>query len=72
MHFRKFTGAVLILSLCLSAGCASIVSGGPKTLPILSKPDDAVCEIVDARTGSTITRTRTPYTATPANDAGFF
>ncbi len=72
MHFRKFTRTVFTLSLCLFTGCASIVSGGPKTLPILSQPDDAACEIVDARTGTTITKTRTPFTATLANDAGFF
>jgi hypothetical protein len=72
MHLPRFTRTVLSLSLCLSTGCASIVSSGPKTLPILSQPDDAMCEIVDVRTGTTIMKTRTPFTATLANDAGFF
>ncbi len=72
MHFTPFTRTVVSLSLLLSAGCASIVSGGPKTLPITSTPDDAVCEIVDTRSGTTIMKTRTPFTATLANDSGFF
>ncbi|NMC75429.1 MAG: hypothetical protein GYA56_13880 [Geobacteraceae bacterium] len=72
MHFHHVTKSILSLSLCLAAGCASIVSGGPKTLPIVSHPDDAVCEIVDTRSGTTILKTRTPFTATLPNDAGFF
>lgn len=52
--------------------CASIVSGGPKALPIMSQPDEANCEIIDVRTGNTILKTKTPYTATLERSAGFF
>ena len=31
-----------------------------------------VCEIEDTRSGTTIMKTRTPFTATLANDSGFF
>ena len=62
----------LLMALLLTAGCASIVSGGPKSLPILSRPDNAECEIVDMRSGITIMKTRTPSTVTLANDAGYF
>jgi len=72
MSISPFTRTASILALCLVTGCASIVSGGPKTLPITSVPDDATCEIVDVRSGNTILKTRTPYTATLPNDAGFF
>lgn len=72
MSISHFTRTTSILSLLLAAGCASIVSGGPKTIPITSVPDDAVCEIVDVRSGASILKTKTPYTATLANDAGFF
>jgi hypothetical protein len=71
MRFLKFTRSLIAFSLCFATGCASIVSGGPKTLPILSRPE-ADCEIIDARTGLAITKTRTPFTASLSNDAGFF
>jgi len=72
MSISPFTRTISICSLLLATGCASIVSGGPKTIPITSVPDDAVCEIVDVRSGASILKTRTPYTATLSNDAGFF
>lgn len=58
-----------LLNLC---SCASIFSGGPKTLPIMSEPDEADCEVIDIRTGNTILKTKTPYTATLQPSAGFF
>ena len=72
MRFPKTIHSILALSLCFTSGCASIVSGGPKVLPILSQPDDAACEIVDLKSGATITKARTPHTVTLANDAGYF
>jgi len=62
----------LLLSVVYLCSCASIVSGGPKTLPIMSQPDEATCEIIDLRSGSTILKAKTPYTATLERSAGFF
>ena len=33
-------------------GCATIMSHGPQTLPILTQPDGAECEITDVTEGS--------------------
>ena len=65
---------IFALPLCLIylSSCASIVSGGPKTLPIMSQPDEATCEIIDMRTGNTISKTKTPHTAILERSAGYF
>ncbi|SNB47243.1 tetratricopeptide repeat protein [Geobacter sp. DSM 9736] len=65
-------GIALLSSIIYLCSCASIVSGGPKTLPIMSQPDEANFEIIDIRTGNTILKARTPYTATLERSAGFF
>lgn len=62
----------LLVCLFYLSGCASIVSGGAKTLPIMSQPDEAKCEIINMRTGDTILKAKTPYTALLDRDAGFF
>lgn len=62
---------VAALSVCLS-GCASIVSSSNKTLPIMTQPDDATCEIIDMATGNTISRAKTPQNAILSASAGFF
>lgn len=63
---------VTAASLLVTGGCASIVSGGPKSLPVSSQPDDARCEVVETRTGNPILRGKTPFIATLEPDAGFF
>jgi len=65
------TGATAA-SLLLTGGCASIVSGGPKSLPVSSQPDGARCEVMETRTGNTILRGKTPFIASLERDAGFF
>jgi tetratricopeptide (TPR) repeat protein len=62
----------LLVSALYLCSCASIVSGGPKTLPIMSQPDEANCEIIDIRTGNIILKAKTPYTAVLERSAGFF
>lgn len=65
----------LALPVCLMylSGCASIVSGGPKTMPIMSQPDEATIEIIDVKNeNATILKAKTPYTATLERSAGFF
>jgi len=63
---------VAILSIFTLSGCASIVSSSSKTLPIMTQPDEATCEIIDLTTGNSIAKTKTPHTATLDASAGFF
>ena len=64
--------AALICLICLS-GCASIVSGGPKTFPIMSQPDEASIEVIDVNNdNSTILKAKTPYTAMLERSSGYF
>lgn len=73
MPGTKTITKLLIVALLFSlSGCASIVSGGPKSLPIMSTPDGAELEIKNLRSGETILKTRTPFTATLERHAGFF
>jgi len=60
------------LSVCNLTGCASIVSSSSKTLPILTQPDEATCEIIDLKSGTTISKTKTPHNAVLDASAGFF
>lgn len=69
---RLFRTIFLVLTLAVLSGCASIVSGGPQTLPVMSSPPGATCEVIDVRTGDTVMRTTTPDTLTLRRDAGFF
>jgi len=73
MPGTKTITKLLIVALLFSlTGCASIVSGGPKSLPIMSTPDGAELEIKNLRSGETILKTKTPFTAMLERDAGFF
>lgn len=65
----KTAASALIISL---AGCASIISGGPKTLPVMSEPDEANLTITNLKSGRVIYRGKTPFTASLERDAGFF
>jgi hypothetical protein len=53
-------------------GCATIISHGPQTLPILTQPDGAECEITDVAVGKTIVKAKTPHTATLERGDGYF
>jgi|GEM_PF-2210663 len=69
-NLRKFALPVCLMYL---SGCASIISGGPKTMPIMSQPDDATIEIIDVKNeNATILKAKTPYTATLERSSGFF
>lgn len=65
------TVAVLssVMYLC---SCASIVSKSSKSLPIISQPDDATCEIIDIKSGLTIHKSKTPSTVTLESSSGYF
>lgn len=62
----------LFVSLLQLSGCASIVSSSKTTLPIITQPDEATCEITDMKSGIMITKTKTPHTALLDASAGFF
>jgi hypothetical protein len=53
-------------------GCATIMSNGPQTLPILTQPDGAECEITDAAAGKSIVKAKTPHTAALERGTGYF
>lgn len=73
---RRFMNAVLsvvvVMLLGSVTGCASIVSSSNKTLPIMTQPDEANCEITDVKRGITITKAKTPHTAILDASGGFF
>lgn len=73
MMRRVATKLVLPVCLISLAGCATIVTGGPKALPIMSQPDGANVEIIDIRNDNArVIRATTPYTASLERSAGFF
>jgi hypothetical protein len=65
------TGTTLFYMFFLT-GCATIMSHGPQTLPILSQPDGAECEITDVAAGKSIVKAKTPHTATLERGDGYF
>ena len=65
------TGSTLFYMFVLT-GCATIMSHGPQTLPILTQPDGAECEITDVAAGKSIVRAKTPHTAALERGDGYF
>lgn len=65
---------LIICCVCLSffSGCATILSHGDKTLPILSNPDGADVAIKDSRMDKTISKNKTPFQATFERGDGYF
>ncbi|HIJ96308.1 MAG TPA: hypothetical protein HPP94_11345 [Desulfuromonadales bacterium] len=73
MPLRKTITTLFVAALMFSqSGCASIVSGGAKTLPIMSTPDGAELEVKNLRSGETILKAKTPFTALLERSSGFF
>jgi hypothetical protein len=60
--------------VCLSfvSGCATILSHGNKTLPIISNPEGANVEIKDSRMDKIISKNTTPFQATFERGDGYF
>lgn len=65
---------LVIVALAVSglSGCASCISSSTNTLPIVTQPVEATCEIVDVDTGETIVKAKTPYTAILDGPVGLF
>ncbi len=54
MKTYLYVRLVLLADLSTLTGCAPIVSGGAKSLPIMSQPDEATVEITNINTGNTV------------------
>jgi len=63
---------LVVVSLGLLSGCASIVSGGPEVVTIASNPPEAKMTLCNERTGQCMAVGQTPYTATLDRSQGFF
>lgn len=72
----KKTGSFLMISLLIGTmmfnGCASIIAGGPQTIPINSNPSDAKLRIMNARNGNAIYEGKTPYIVALDRGVGYF
>ena len=69
---RFFLLAGLVISACYFSGCASIVSGSSRNVTITSEPDQAQCEIINIKEGTSLLKANTPYTLNLDASAGFF
>jgi hypothetical protein len=63
MGFRVFALSTVAIAAVLSSGCASIVHGGPRTVPVASNPPGAKVSIYD-RDGKVVSQNTTPFIAT--------
>lgn len=64
--------AIAVLAVCASlTGCATIVHGGPRAVPIASTPPGAKVSIYDRNNTLMLTNT-TPFVAQLPTKAGYF
>jgi hypothetical protein len=61
--FRSFALVAVLAAGTAISGCASIVHGGPRSVPVASNPPGATVTIYD-RDGSRVSQQTTPFTAT--------
>jgi hypothetical protein len=72
--FRKLKGAAIVLTgvvVLITTGCASIVHGGPRNIPVASSPPGATVTIYD-RDGKEVLKQTTPFTASLKPKYGYF
>lgn len=69
--FRSLALGLAALSVTLTTGCATIVHGGPRTLPVASSPPGATVSIYD-RAGKQVSRQTTPFIATLPSKYRYF
>jgi hypothetical protein len=71
-HVRSTVASlVLVAATIFSAGCASIVHNGPRTVPIASTPPGAKVTIYD-RANNIVSVSNTPFVATLPTKYGYF
>ena len=70
---KRVIGLIMCF-VCLSfvSGCATILSHGDKTIPIISYPEGANVEVKDSRMDKTISKNRTPCQITFERGDGWF
>jgi hypothetical protein len=68
---RSVAIGLAALSVTLVTGCATIVHGGPRTLPVASSPPGASVSIYD-RSGKEVSKQTTPFIATLPSKHRFF
>jgi len=56
----------------MSAGCASIVHGGPRTVSVASVPTGAKVTLINGVTGEVVSVNTTPFTVALSPKAGYF
>lgn len=71
MSFKKIVACTVVVSAGLASGCASIVSGGPRTVTISSSPS-GVPFVIKNRAGNEVASGTTPSTQALPAKAGFF
>ncbi|MCD6060429.1 MAG: hypothetical protein K0S16_740, partial [Moraxellaceae bacterium] len=71
MSFKKIVACTVVVSAGLASGCASIVSGGPRTVTISSSPS-GVPFVIKNRAGTEVASGTTPSTQALPAKAGFF
>jgi hypothetical protein len=62
-RFRSFALVSVLVAATLTSGCASIVHGGPRSVPVASNPPGATVTVYD-RSGTQVMQQTTPFTAT--------
>ena len=63
MSIRSFALSSIVITATLASGCASIVHGGPRSVPVASNPPGATVSIFD-RDGNQVSKQTTPFVAT--------
>jgi hypothetical protein len=61
-RFRSFALGSVLIAGTLVSGCATIVHGGPRSVPVASNPPGATVSIYD-RDGKQVSKQTTPFTA---------
>ncbi len=67
----KLAMAAVIAAGSITSGCATIVHGGPRSIPITSSPPGAMVSIYD-RDGNLFAKQATPFTAVLPTKYGYF
>jgi len=68
---RSFTLVLIAASASFVSGCASIIHGGPRVLPVASTPPGAMVSIYD-RSGKQVYHQATPFVASLPSKYKFF
>lgn len=70
-RFKPVALGLVVVSAAALTGCASIVHGGPRTVPVASNPPGATVSIYD-RAGKEVNKQQTPFIATLPSKYKYF